>query len=69
MRRIEAKYRVSEVDVAYSNKETLAHMAKRVITDKLADALKEIVSYHLERDPVTQSIIVRGSVLAAPDKD
>jgi hypothetical protein len=44
-------------------------MAKRAITDQLADALKEIVSYRMERDPVTQSIIVSGSVLAALDKE
>ena len=69
MRKIEAKYRVSEIDIAYSSKETLASMAKRAITDQLADALKEIVSYRMERDPATQSIIVRGSVLAASDKE
>lgn len=69
MKRIEAKYRMSEVDVVYSNKETLANMAKRAIANKLADALKEIVSYRMERDPVTQSIIVSGSVLAALDKE
>ena len=69
MRKIEAKYRMSEEDVVYSNKETLASMAKRAITNKLADALTEIVSYRMERDPVTQSIIVSGSVLAALDKE
>ncbi|MBQ1789270.1 MAG: zinc ribbon domain-containing protein [Oscillospiraceae bacterium] len=69
MRRVEAKYRMSEVDIAYSNKETLTNMAKRAITGKLAEALRGIVTYNLERDPASESIIVRGSLLAALDKD
>jgi hypothetical protein len=68
MKRIEARAAIPDEYLIYGDADALSDMAKQDITLKLADALSEIATYRIGKDPITCSTIINASVLIAQDK-
>lgn len=68
MKRIEARAIVPDEYLIHGDADALSNMAKRDVVRKLADALSEIATYRISKDPVTCSTIIQASVLIAQDR-
>ena len=68
MKRIEARAIVPDEYLIYGDADAVSNMAKRDVVQKIADALSEIATYRIGKDPITLSTIINASVLVAQDR-